>query len=112
MALPKLTREIVYEKKAAKYEGVGRFAHKLQQFYEFYLIGSFLFLKITTGNFFPPKQLKHEPVLDPLFWIIALGLFPAVRLQHFPAHSQSASPANSPPLPLYFYFYGFILTSK
>ena len=43
MASPKLTREIVYEKKAAKYEGVGRFANKLRQFYEFYLIASFLF---------------------------------------------------------------------
>ena len=31
LASPKLTREIVYEKKAAKYEGVGRFAHKLWQ---------------------------------------------------------------------------------
>ena len=32
--------------------------------------------------------------------------FPADRLQCLPAHSQSASPANSPPLPsLYFYFY-------
>ena len=41
----KLTREFVYEKKAAKYEGVGRFAHKLRQFYEFYLIASFLFFK-------------------------------------------------------------------
>ena len=29
MASSKLTREIVYEKKAAKYEGAGRFAHKL-----------------------------------------------------------------------------------
>ena len=38
MESPKLTRKIVYEKKAAKYEGVGRFAHKLRQFYEFYLI--------------------------------------------------------------------------
>ena len=27
MASPKLTREIVYEKKAAKYKGVGRFAN-------------------------------------------------------------------------------------
>ena len=87
MASPKLTREIVYEKKAANSEGMGRFAHKLRQFYEFYLIASFLFLKITTGKKFPPKQLKHEPVLNPLFWIIALGLFPADRLQHFPAHS-------------------------
>ena len=33
MAPPKLTREIVYEKMAAKYEGVGRFAYKLRQFY-------------------------------------------------------------------------------
>ena len=33
MASPKLTKEIVYEKKAAKYEGVGRFAHKLRQFF-------------------------------------------------------------------------------
>ena len=57
MASPKLTREIVYAKKAAKYEGVGRFAHKLRQFYEFYFIGSFF--KITTGKIFPPKQLKH-----------------------------------------------------
>ena len=32
MELPKLTREIVYEKKAAKYEGVSRFVHKLRQF--------------------------------------------------------------------------------
>ena len=40
-ASPKLTREIVYEKKEAKYEGVGRFAHKLRQFYEFYLLASF-----------------------------------------------------------------------
>ena len=40
-ASPKLTREIVYEKKAAKYEGVSRFAHKLRQFYEFYLIAIF-----------------------------------------------------------------------
>ena len=53
MASSKLTREIVYEKKAAKYEGVGRFAHKLRQFYEFYLTGSFIFL-ITTGKIFPP----------------------------------------------------------
>ena len=45
MASSKLTREIVYDKKAAKYEGMGRFAQKLQQFYEFYLIASFLFLK-------------------------------------------------------------------
>ena len=45
MASPKLTREIVYEKKASKYEGVGRFAHKLRQFYELYLIASFLFFK-------------------------------------------------------------------
>ena len=67
MASPKLTREIVYEKKAAKYEGMGIFAHKLRQFYEFYLIASFLFLKITIGKKFPPKQLKHEPVLNPLF---------------------------------------------
>ena len=44
MASPRLTREIGYEKKAAKYEGVGRLAHKLRQFYEFYLIASFLFL--------------------------------------------------------------------
>ena len=36
MASSKLTREIVYEKKAAKYEGVGRFDHKLRQFYEFF----------------------------------------------------------------------------
>ena len=64
MASPKLTREIVYEKKVAKYEGVGRFAHKLRQFYEFYLIASFLFLKITTGKKILPK---HEPVLNPLF---------------------------------------------
>ena len=56
MASPKLTREIVYEKKAAKYEGVGRFAHKLRKFYEFYLLASFF--KITTELFFPPKQLK------------------------------------------------------
>ena len=35
MATPKLTREIVYEKKAAKYEGVGRLAHKLRKFYKF-----------------------------------------------------------------------------
>ena len=51
MALPKLTREIVYEKKEAKYEGVGRFAHKLRQFYEFYLIASFFF-KSPQVNFF------------------------------------------------------------
>ena len=80
MASPKLTREIVYEKKTAKYEGMGRFSHKLRQFYEFYLIVSFLFL-ITMGRKFPPKQLKHYPVLDPIFWIIALRLFPADRLQ-------------------------------
>ena len=104
MASPKLTREIVYEKKAAKYEGVGRFAHKLRQFYEFYLIASFLFLKITTGKKFPPKQLNHEPVLNPLFWIIARGLFPADRLQHFPAHSHSALPANSQPAFPFFVF--------
>ena len=73
MASPKLTREIVYEKKAAKYEGVGRFAHKLRQFYEFYLIASFF--KSPQVKKIPPKQLKHEPVLNPLFWIIALGLF-------------------------------------
>ena len=42
----------MYEKKVAKYEGVGRFAHKLRQFYEFYLIASFF--KITTV-----KAAKH-----------------------------------------------------
>ena len=57
MASPKLTREIVYEKKAANSEGMGRFAHKLRQFYEFYLVASFF--KITTGKNFPPEQLKH-----------------------------------------------------
>ena len=41
MASPKLTREIVHEKKAANSEGMGRFAHKLRQFYEFYLVASF-----------------------------------------------------------------------
>ena len=39
-ASPKLTKEIVYEKKVAKYDGVSRFAHKLQQYYKFYLIAS------------------------------------------------------------------------
>ena len=34
--LPKLSRQIVYEKKATKYEGVSRFAHELWQLYEFY----------------------------------------------------------------------------
>ena len=67
MESSKLTREIVYEKKAAKYEGMVRFAQKLRQFYELYLIASFLFLKITTGKKILPKQLKHEPVLNPLF---------------------------------------------
>ena len=49
MASPKLTREIVYEKKPANSEGMGRFAHKLRQFYEFYLI-------FATGKKIP---LKH-----------------------------------------------------
>ena len=52
MASPKLTRKIEYEKKAANYEGVGRFAHKLRQVYEFYLIASFLFLKSPQVIFF------------------------------------------------------------
>ena len=30
----------MYEKKVAKYDGVSRFAHKLQQYYKFYLIAS------------------------------------------------------------------------
>ena len=58
MASSKLTREIVYEKKAAKYEGMGRFAQKLWQFYEFYLIASFLFLKITTDKKNSAKAAK------------------------------------------------------
>ena len=52
MESSKLTREIVYEKKAAKYEGVGRFAQKLRQFYELYLIASFLFFKSPQVIFF------------------------------------------------------------
>ena len=58
MESPKLTREIVYEKKAAKYEGVGRFAHKLRQFSEFYLIGSFLFLKSPQVKIFRQSSLS------------------------------------------------------
>ena len=92
MASPKLTREIVYEKKAANSEGMGRFAHKLRQFYEFYLIASFL--KITTGKFFPPKQLKHDPVLDPFF-----GLSPPDFFQ-VTGYSISQHTASQPHLPI------------
>ena len=52
---PKLTRKIVYEKKATKYEGVSRFVHKLR----LYLIAAFLFLNSTTNKKIPSTQLEH-----------------------------------------------------
>ena len=61
-AWSKLTREIVYEKKAADSEGMGRFAHKLRQFYEFYLIASFLFLKSPQVIF---KKWEDEWITQP-----------------------------------------------
>ena len=40
----KLKREVVYEKIAAKYKGVSRFAHKLRQFHKFYLTAGFFLI--------------------------------------------------------------------
>ena len=54
-------REIVYEYKAAKYEAVTRFAHKLRPFFMFCLLEAFLFLDSTTGKLL---LLKHVCIFN------------------------------------------------